>query len=363
MGCILVRQCHSNTCPVGVCTQDPALRAKFEGTPEKVVNLFTFIGEEVREILASLGAATLDEIVGRTDLLRQPQPGQRRPRRSRPQPAAGPGGPGRPSPPLNAQGPHRGARHPRRADHQRCRRCSGSAGEDAARLHDAQHPPHDRGQALLPLTRRFGMSGLPPDYFTVSLRGSAGPVARRLGSPGPQDRGQRRRQRLWWAKGFPAAPSSCACRPRVRSPSQRKHDHRQRRPLRRHQRQAVRRRPGGRALLRAQLGRPRRGRRLRLERMRVHDRRHRGDLGPVGDNFAAGMTGAWPSSMTRTPRSRVASTPTRCLATDRQHLLGERVQGPWSRAPCRDPLALQRAAARRLDPGDRATSGRSARAR
>jgi glutamate synthase (NADPH/NADH) large chain len=52
MGCIMVRQCHSNTCPVGVCTQDEALRAKFTGTPEKVVNLMSFIAEEVREILA-----------------------------------------------------------------------------------------------------------------------------------------------------------------------------------------------------------------------------------------------------------------------------------------------------------------------
>jgi len=71
MGCIMVRQCHSNTCPVGVCTQDPALRKKFTGTPEKVVNLFSFIAEEVREILASLGARSLDEIIGRTDLLAQ----------------------------------------------------------------------------------------------------------------------------------------------------------------------------------------------------------------------------------------------------------------------------------------------------
>ncbi len=55
MGCIMVRQCHSNTCPVGVCTQDEALRAKFTGTPEKVINLFSFIAEEVREILAGLG--------------------------------------------------------------------------------------------------------------------------------------------------------------------------------------------------------------------------------------------------------------------------------------------------------------------
>ena len=71
MGCIMVRQCHSNTCPVGVCTQDEQLRKKFNGTPDKVVNLFTFIAQEVREILAKIGFKSLNEIIGRTDLLRQ----------------------------------------------------------------------------------------------------------------------------------------------------------------------------------------------------------------------------------------------------------------------------------------------------
>ena len=71
MGCIMVRQCHSNTCPVGVCTQDLNLRNKFTGTPEKVVNLFNFIAQEVREILSDLGFKNLNEIIGRTDLLRQ----------------------------------------------------------------------------------------------------------------------------------------------------------------------------------------------------------------------------------------------------------------------------------------------------
>ena len=71
MGCIMVRQCHSNTCPVGVCTQDLDLRKKFTGTPQKVVNLFTFIAQEVREILAQLGFKNLNEIIGRTDLLKQ----------------------------------------------------------------------------------------------------------------------------------------------------------------------------------------------------------------------------------------------------------------------------------------------------
>ncbi|MBO6469172.1 MAG: glutamate synthase large subunit, partial [Pelagibacteraceae bacterium] len=71
MGCLLVRQCHSNTCPVGICSQDEKLRKKYTGTPEKVINLFTFIAEEVREILASLGFSSLKDIVGRTDLLYQ----------------------------------------------------------------------------------------------------------------------------------------------------------------------------------------------------------------------------------------------------------------------------------------------------
>jgi glutamate synthase (NADPH) large chain len=71
VGCIMVRQCHSNTCPVGVCTQDERLRAKYTGTPDKVVSLMTFLAEEVREILAELGFTRLDDVIGRTDLLAQ----------------------------------------------------------------------------------------------------------------------------------------------------------------------------------------------------------------------------------------------------------------------------------------------------
>ena len=71
MGCIMVRQCQSNTCPVGVCTQDERLRAKFAGSADKVVNLMTFYAQEVRQILASIGARSLDEVIGRADLLSQ----------------------------------------------------------------------------------------------------------------------------------------------------------------------------------------------------------------------------------------------------------------------------------------------------
>ncbi|MEM6593345.1 MAG: glutamate synthase large subunit [Pseudomonadota bacterium] len=71
MGCIMVRQCQSNTCPVGVCTQREDLRAKFTGNADKVVNLITFYAQEVREILASIGAKSLEEVIGRADLLTQ----------------------------------------------------------------------------------------------------------------------------------------------------------------------------------------------------------------------------------------------------------------------------------------------------
>ena len=68
-GCIMMRACHLNTCPVGIATQDPELRKRFEGTPEHVVNFFFFVAEEVREILASIGLRSLDEAIGRVDLL------------------------------------------------------------------------------------------------------------------------------------------------------------------------------------------------------------------------------------------------------------------------------------------------------
>jgi glutamate synthase (NADPH/NADH) large chain len=68
-GCVMMRKCHLNTCPVGVATQDPVLRKRFTGTPEHVINFFFFIAEEVREIMAQLGFRTFNEMVGRVDKL------------------------------------------------------------------------------------------------------------------------------------------------------------------------------------------------------------------------------------------------------------------------------------------------------
>ena len=69
LGCIQCRNCHMNTCPVGIATQNPDLRKKFSGSPEYIVNYFRFVAEEVREILAEMGFEKLDDIVGRADLL------------------------------------------------------------------------------------------------------------------------------------------------------------------------------------------------------------------------------------------------------------------------------------------------------
>ncbi len=68
-GCIMMRKCHLNTCPVGVATQDPVLRKRFKGTPEHVINYFFYVAEEVRELLAAMGFRHIDEIVGASELL------------------------------------------------------------------------------------------------------------------------------------------------------------------------------------------------------------------------------------------------------------------------------------------------------
>src|SRR5207302_5654202 len=71
IGCDMARQCHLNTCPTGIATQRADLRAKFKGTPEMVIAFFVHLAEEIRELLASLGLRSINEAVGRVDLLRQ----------------------------------------------------------------------------------------------------------------------------------------------------------------------------------------------------------------------------------------------------------------------------------------------------
>ena len=69
MGCVMMRVCHLDTCPVGIATQNPELRKRFKGKPEYVINFMRFIAQELREYMAKLGVRTVDELVGRSDLL------------------------------------------------------------------------------------------------------------------------------------------------------------------------------------------------------------------------------------------------------------------------------------------------------
>jgi glutamate synthase (NADPH/NADH) large chain len=174
MGCIMVRQCHSNTCPVGVCTQDESLRAKFEGTPEKVVNLFSFIAEEVREILASLGARTLQDIIGRSDLLAQV---------SRGDPSlddldlnpilvrADTGG----LPPYNTVEGRNEVPDTLDATMIKDVKPAIDGGEKLQLTYNIANTQRAIGTKLSSvLVRKYGMTGLQPGHITVRLRGTAG---------------------------------------------------------------------------------------------------------------------------------------------------------------------------------------------
>ena len=174
MGCIMVRQCHSNTCPVGVCTQDPALRQKFVGTPEKVVNLFSFMAEEVREILASLGARSLEEVIGRTDLLVQVSRGAPHLDDLDLNPILAQADPSGESVFCTLEGRNE---VPETLDAQMIEDCEllFADGEKVQLQYTISNTQRAIGTKLSSkIVRRFGMTGLKPGHVTVRLRGSAG---------------------------------------------------------------------------------------------------------------------------------------------------------------------------------------------
>ena len=174
MGCIMVRQCHSNTCPVGVCTQDEDLRKKFDGSPEKVINLFSFVAEEVREILASLGFRKLTDIIGRTDLLKQVSRGSEDLDDLDLNPLL-----------VKADaGPHAAyctlvGRNevPETLDADMIRDAAAlfEHGEKMQLAYNIRNTHRAIGTKISSkITRKFGMSGLQPGHLTVRLRGTAG---------------------------------------------------------------------------------------------------------------------------------------------------------------------------------------------
>src|SRR6201986_2170005 len=174
MGCIMVRQCHSNTCPVGVCTQDEALRKKFTGSPEKVINLFSFIAAEGGEILASLGFRTLQEVVGRTNLLQQVSRGGEHldDLDLNPLLVMADPGPNKPYCTIEGRNPV-----PDTLDAQIVRDASAllERGEKMQLTYTVRNPARAIGARVSShIVRKFGMDGLPPGHLTVQLKGSAG---------------------------------------------------------------------------------------------------------------------------------------------------------------------------------------------
>jgi glutamate synthase (NADPH/NADH) large chain len=176
MGCIMVRQCHSNTCPVGVCTQNPKLRDKFVGTPERVVNLMSFIAEEVREILASLGARSLKDIIGRTDLLTQVSRGSEHLDDLDLNPLLAQADSGE-FPRFCALGEGERNEVPETLDAEMIHDAAAAleAGEKMQLAYNARNTQRAIGAKLSSaITKRFGMDGLEPGQVTVRLRGTAG---------------------------------------------------------------------------------------------------------------------------------------------------------------------------------------------
>ena len=174
MGCIMVRQCHSNTCPVGVCTQDEALRARFTGSPEKVINLFSFIAEEVREILAQLGVRSLAEIIGRTDLIAQVSRGGEHLDDLDLNPLLVRADPGPNKPYCTIQGRNE---VPDTLDAQIVRDAAPflSRGEKMQLTYTVANTARAIGSRISShIVRKFGMAGLPHGHLTVQLKGSAG---------------------------------------------------------------------------------------------------------------------------------------------------------------------------------------------
>jgi glutamate synthase (NADPH/NADH) large chain len=278
-GCIMMRKCHLNTCPVGVATQDPVLRRKFSGKPEHVVNYFFFVAEEVRELMAQLGVRRFDELIGRVDLLDMRR-ASRTGRRAGSTSAACsmPDGAGRGAAPLRAAGPRPG----KALDHklierckpalERARRCSSWPIRNVNRsvgamLSGELAPKYPRAcpttpsmqfkgtaaRASAPSWRAASRSYLIGDANDYTGKGLSG--GRIVGAP--EHRVPRRRPDENIIIGNTALYGATAARPSSAAwPAS--------------------------ASRCATVGRHRGGRRHRRPRLRVHDRRHRGRAGRPG---------------------------------------------------------------------------------
>ena len=213
-GCIMMRVCHLDTCPVGVATQNPVLRQRFNGKPEFVVTFFEYVAEEVRELLASLGFRSLDEAIGQVDAL-DITPARRPLEGIRPRPVADPAQAvvaRRRGPPQHHRAgsrPRQGARQ--RADQAGCSR-AGTRRAGAGPAQDSQREPHrrhharPRGDQALPGRRPAGRHHRHhADRFgRPVVRGL--PAARRHPAPGRRRQRLRRQGTVGWPARTPTGP-------------------------------------------------------------------------------------------------------------------------------------------------------------
>ena len=288
-GCIMMRACHLNTCPVGIATQDPELRRRFEGTPEHVVDYLFYVAEEARELMARLGVRTYEDLVGRTRAARggaggRPLEGARDRPVARARAAAGAAR--RAAPPRAPAGVAAAGRARLGPDRGRARRDRPPQADHGA-VRGAQRQPHGRRAALAlgreGARRRRAAAG--DDPLRPARVGR--PVVRRVAGAGHRAVAGRRRERLLRQGAVRRrALGAAARRGRLRRRGER--DRRQHRAVRRDRGAGVLPRARGRAVRGAQLGRGggRRGR--RRPRLRVHDRRARRDPRPDGPQLRRG---------------------------------------------------------------------------
>ena len=282
MGCIMMRVCHLNTCPVGIATQDPELRKKFTGSPEFVQNFFQFIAEEVRELMAQLGFRKIDDMIGRADCLDvQPAVDHWKAKGIDLTPVLH-------QPDLPASVARRKVRE---QDHglegaldneliARSRRGARVAHAGQRSRRRSATPTAPCGTMLgYEVTKRYGGQGLPDDTIRITFNGSAGqsfgafvPRGVSLTLVGDANDGFGKGLSGGRLTVFPPPESVFKAEENIVIGNVGL--------LRRDQRRGLRPRRGRRALLRPQQRRPRGGRRRGRSRLRVHDRRARGRAGP-----------------------------------------------------------------------------------
>ena len=276
-GCIMMRKCHLNTCPVGVATQDPVLRAKFQGKPEHVINYFFFVAEEVREHMAALGVRTFEEMIGQTEALDKD-------RAIHHWKAKG----------LDFSKIFYKPRMPKsvavynceRQDHgldkvldnkliELCR--AGDRGQEAgeARAFHQEHGPLDGGHAVGRGRQALRARRAARGHHLAHARRHGRPELRHLGRAWRHARSRRRRQRLR-RQGAVGRQADRAPQRALGHHARGEHHRGQHRALRRHRGRVLFPRHCRRALRGAQLGRRRRRRGHRRSRLRVHDGRRRG---------------------------------------------------------------------------------------